>query len=127
MNSPQNKIFVFLKYWPIPFGVLQTCCEIQKCKKIIFVVFKKSMRKHIFKTSNIFFKERSKHVKVLAVCNTQKQFLYFSLLKTETLLSITIKVKKPRISQILKTLINQLLNPKKYIETCSYIFTENTT
>jgi hypothetical protein len=63
----------------------------------------------------------------LAVCNTQKQFLYFSLLKTETLLSITIKVKKPRISQILKTLINQLLNPKKYIETCSYIFTENTT
>ena len=56
-----------------------------------------------------------------------KIFYIFSLLKTETLLSITIKVKKPRISQILKTLINQLLNPKKYIETCSYIFTGNTT
>jgi hypothetical protein len=44
-----------LEYWPIPFGVLQTCCKIQKYKKIIFVVFKKSMRKHIFKTSNIFY------------------------------------------------------------------------
>jgi hypothetical protein len=54
-------------------------------------------------------------------------FLYFSLLKTQTLHSITIKVKKPHISQILKALINLLLNPKKYIETCSYIFTGNTT
>ena len=44
-----------MEYWPIPFGVLQTCCKIQKYKKIIFVVFKKSMRKHIFKTSNIFY------------------------------------------------------------------------
>jgi hypothetical protein len=47
-----------------------------------FLVFKKSMRKHIFETSNVFFlyikKERSKHVKVLAVCNTQENiFLYF--------------------------------------------------
>jgi len=77
MNSPQNKIFIFLEYWPIPFEVLQTCCEIQKCNKIIFVVFKKSMRKHIFKTSNIFYikKERSKHFRVLAVCNTQENII----------------------------------------------------
>jgi hypothetical protein len=74
MNSPQNKIFYFLEYWPIPFGVLQTCCKIQKCKKIIFVVFKKSMRKHIFETSNIFCIKKmcSKHDRVLAVCNTQE-------------------------------------------------------
>jgi len=34
------------------------------------------MRKHIFETSNIFCiyikKERSKHVRVLAICNTQE-------------------------------------------------------
>jgi arginine exporter protein ArgO len=35
--------------------------------------------------------------------------------------------KKSHVNQILKTLINQLLNPKKYIETCSYIFTGNKT
>jgi hypothetical protein len=42
-------------------------------------MFKKSMRKHIFKTSNIFLKkERSKHVRVLAVYNTQENisFIY---------------------------------------------------
>jgi hypothetical protein len=89
------------------------------------------MQKHIFKTSNICFfiykKRRSKHVRVLAVCNTQKKhFLYF-LSKTHTSHLIIIKVNKPYISQILKALINQLLNPKKYVETCSYIFTGNTT
>jgi len=26
-----------LEYWPIPFGVLQTCCKIQKCKKIFLL------------------------------------------------------------------------------------------
>jgi hypothetical protein len=74
MNSPQNKIFYFLEYWPIPFGVLQTCCKIQKYKKIFFVVFKKSMQKHIFETSNNFCikRERSNHVRVLTVCNTQE-------------------------------------------------------
>ena len=45
-----------------------------------FVVFKKSMRKYIFKTSNIFFiyikKECSKHVRVLAVCNTQENIFF---------------------------------------------------
>jgi len=48
--------------------------------KIIFFVFKKSMEKHIFKTSNIFLyikKEHSKHVRVLAVCNEQEnKFIY---------------------------------------------------
>jgi hypothetical protein len=56
-----------------------------------------------------------------------KTFLIFSLLKTQTSHLIVIKINKPHISQILKALINQLLNPKKYIETCSYIFTGNTT
>jgi len=48
-----------------------------------FVVFKKSMRKHIFETSNVFFvyiykKKHSKHVRVLAVCNTQENIFCFS-------------------------------------------------
>jgi hypothetical protein len=45
--------------------------------------------------------------------HTKTFFLYFSLSKTQTLHLITIKVKKPYISQILKALINQLLNPNK--------------
>jgi len=56
-----------------------------------------------------------------------KTFFIFFLSKTQTLHLIIIKVKKPHISQILMALINQLLNPKKYVETCSYIFTRNTT
>jgi len=56
-----------------------------------------------------------------------KTFYIFSLLKTQTSPLIATKVNKPHISQILKALINQLLNPKKYIETCSYIFMGNTT
>jgi len=56
-----------------------------------------------------------------------KIFYIFSLLKTQTSPLIATKVNKPHISQILKTLINQLLNLKKYIKTCSYIFTGNTT
>jgi hypothetical protein len=82
MNFPKNKIFfIFLEYWSIPFGVLQTCWKIQKCKKIIFVVFKKSMRKHIFETSNIclyiyIYIKCSKHLRVLVVCNTQKKTFF---------------------------------------------------
>jgi hypothetical protein len=75
-----------LEYWPIPFGVLQTCCKIQKYKKIIFFVFKKSMRKHIFETSNIcfFYKtKRSKHVRVLAVCSIQENIFYI-FVETQT-------------------------------------------
>jgi hypothetical protein len=49
----------------------------------------------------------------------KKQFLYFLCQKTQTSHLIIVKVNKPRVSQILKVLINQLLNPKKYIETCS--------
>ena len=73
-----------MEYWLIPFGVLQTCCKIQKCKKIIFVVFKKSMRKHIFKTSNIFLykKKHSKHVRVLVVC--MKIYIYICHIASKT-------------------------------------------
>jgi hypothetical protein len=39
-------------------------------------------------------------------------FFIFSLLKTQTSPLITTKVNKPHISQILKALINKLLNPK---------------
>jgi hypothetical protein len=37
------------------------------------------MRKHIFETSNIFCikKKRSKHVRVLAVCNTQEYVFWY--------------------------------------------------
>jgi hypothetical protein len=96
MNSSKIRFLYFLEYWPIPFGVLQTCCKIQKYKKIMFVVFKKSMRKHIFETSNIFLyiKKRSKHVRVLAVCNTQKYF-YIFLSKTQASQLIAIKDNKP--------------------------------
>jgi len=49
-------------------------------------MFKKSMQKHIFQNFKYLFfiyikKKHSKHVRVLAVCNTQKQVLYFSLSK----------------------------------------------
>jgi len=59
LTPPKIRFLYFLKYWPIPFGVLQICCKIQKYKKIIFVVFKKSMRKHIFETSNIFLYKKN--------------------------------------------------------------------
>jgi len=129
MNSPQNKIFVFFGYWPTLFGVLQTCCKIQKCKKIILLCLRNPCENTFSKRPTFFiWKEHSKHVRVLVVCNTQKHFYIFLLSRTQTFHLITIKVKKKKlhISQILKALINQLLNPKKYIETCSYIFIGNT-
>jgi len=47
---------------------------------MIFVVFKKSMRKHIFETSNICFldkKKRKNNVRVLAVCMKTKHFFFY--------------------------------------------------
>jgi len=47
---------------------------------MIFVVFKKSMRKHIFETSNICFLDKKKcknNVRVLVVCMKIKRFFYF--------------------------------------------------
>jgi hypothetical protein len=58
--------------------------------------------------------------------HAKKYFLYF-LCKKNTSQLIAVKVNKPHISQILKVLINQLLNPRIYVETYSYIFTGNTT
>jgi len=118
--SKKNKIFVFfLEYWPIPFGVLQTCCKIQKYKKIIFCCVREIHTKTYFQNFKyLFFYKRKfkKDVRVLTACNKQKHFLYiFSLSKTQTLHLITIKVKKSYINQILKALINQLLNPKNNI------------
>jgi hypothetical protein len=54
-----------------------------------FLVFKKSMRKHIFETSNVFLykKIQKKNVRVLALCNTQENIF----LKKNT--SIAIKYK----------------------------------
>jgi hypothetical protein len=51
---PKKKIFYFLEYWPIPFGVLQTCCKIQKCKKIIFVMLRNPCE-NTFSKLPIFF------------------------------------------------------------------------
>ena len=48
-------------------------------------MFKKSMRKHIFETSNICFldkKKRKNNVRVLAVCMKTKHFLKKNLTKT---------------------------------------------
>ena len=72
-----------MEYWPIPFGVLQTCCKIQKCKKNDFVVFKKSMRKHIFETSNICFldKRRKKMLEYWPYAWKQNIFYFFDILK----------------------------------------------
>jgi hypothetical protein len=59
---------------------------------------------------------------------THKNIFYIFLCqKHKHYIQSQLKLKKPHISQILKALINQLLNPKKYIETCSYIFPGNTT
>jgi hypothetical protein len=52
----------------------------RNARKMIFVVFKKSMRKHIFKASNICFlyiKKHKNNVRVLAVCRKTKHFLFF--------------------------------------------------
>jgi hypothetical protein len=81
MNSPQNKIFIF--FWNIgqyPLEFYKHVVKSRNARKTI-LVFKKSMRKYIFETSNVFFlyikKERSKHVRVLAVCKTQENIFYF--------------------------------------------------
>jgi hypothetical protein len=59
---------------------------------------------------------------------THKNIFYIFLCqKTQTSQLIIIKVNKPHISQNFNALIDQLLNPKKYVETCSCIFTGNTT
>jgi len=47
--------------------------------------------------------------------HTKNHFFIFSLSKTQTSQLITIRVNKPHINQILKALINQLLNPKKSV------------
>ena len=73
----QIRFFYFLEYWLIPFGVLQTCCKIQKCKKNVFVLYKKSMWKNIFKTSNIFFIYKKKNVQ-----NMLGYWLYLAHKKT---------------------------------------------
>ena len=59
--------------------------------------------------------------------HTKTFFYIFLCQKHKHYIQSQLKLKKPHISQILKALINQLLNPKKYIETCSYIFPGNTT
>jgi hypothetical protein len=95
------------------FWCLRNQCENTFSKLQIFVFF------YIYK------KKGSKHVRVLTVCNIQKNIFYIFFVKNT---NITFNHnKKTHVNQILKALINQLLNPKKYIETCSYIFTDNTT
>jgi len=56
-----------------------------------FVVFKKSMQKHVFETSNICFFIK-KNVWVVVICNTQENiFIFFFFVKYT---SITIKDNK---------------------------------
>jgi len=104
MNSFQNKIFVFfLEYWPISFGVLQTCCKIQKCKKTIFWCLRNPCENTFLKLPIfLYIKNVLKHVRVLAVCNTQKKhFLYFFIENTSNAIKhkrkIAIKAKSRHI------------------------------
>ena len=55
MNSPKIRFLYFLEYWPIPFGVLQTCCKIQKCKKINFLLCLKNPCENTFSKLQMFF------------------------------------------------------------------------
>jgi hypothetical protein len=70
-------------------------------KSNFFVVFKKSMQKQIFKTSNIcFFYIKKKIQNMLgywSYATHTKTFFIFSLSKTQTSRLITIKVNKPHI------------------------------
>jgi hypothetical protein len=70
-----------------------------------FVVFKKSMQKHIFKTSNICLyiyikKKHSKYVRVLAVCNTQEKKLFFLSKTQASQLNTKIAIKVNQSSHI---------------------------
>jgi len=63
MNSPQNKIFIF--FWNIGQYPLEFYKHVEKsrnARKKKFLVFKKSMRKHIFETSNVFLYIKKKSV-----------------------------------------------------------------
>jgi hypothetical protein len=55
MNSPKIRFLYFLEYWPIPFGVLQTCCKIQKCKKINFLLCLRNPCENTFSKLQMFF------------------------------------------------------------------------
>ena len=55
-----------------------------------------------------------------------KSFFIFFFVKNTTSKLIASKVNKPHISQILKALINQLLNPKKIYRNMFLHFTGNT-
>ena len=84
MNSPKIRFLYFLEYWSIPFGVLQTCCKIQKRKKIIFFLLcLRNPCENTFSKFQIFIfmyikKKHSKHIMVLAVYNTQEKKFKFN-------------------------------------------------
>jgi hypothetical protein len=55
MTSPKKIRFLyFLEYWPIPFGVLQTCCKIQKCKRNNFLLCLRNSCENTFSKLQIF-------------------------------------------------------------------------
>jgi len=65
-----------------------------------FIVFKKSMQKHIFKTSNIFFiyKNVQNILEYWPYATDKNIFYIFLSEKTQTSRLITIKFNKPHIS-----------------------------
>jgi hypothetical protein len=81
MNSPKIRFLYFWNIGQYPLEFYKHVVKSRNARKMIFVVFKKSMRKHIFETSNICFldKRHKKNVRVLAVCRKTKHFfiLYF--------------------------------------------------
>ena len=104
MNSPQNKIFVLFGILAIPFGVLQTWCKIQKCKKTIFWCLRNPCENTFSKLPMFFLyikKERSKHVRVLAVCNTQENIFYIFVETPTSQLDVNMKMESSKPSYIL--------------------------
>ena len=76
--------------------------------------FKKSMRKHIFKTFNIFYIKR----------NIQNMLEYWPYATHKNIFVIIKKKHKHHLKSQLKSTNHKSIN---YVETCSYIFTGNTT
>ena len=80
MNSPKIRFLYFWNIGQYPLEFYKHVVKSRNARKMIFVVFKKSMRIHIFKASNICFlyiKKRKNNVRVLAVCMKTKHFFIF--------------------------------------------------
>jgi hypothetical protein len=104
MNSPQNKIFVFFKILANTLWNLQTCCKIQKSKKIFFV-FKKSMLKHIFLNFEYFFlkKRKFKRSGFKLAWNWSSNFKHLAIVSLQTRAKILLTTGFPAVTLDIQT------------------------